>query len=469
MPVQIGQSSDHGFDQPLGLLMDCHRRIERFLEAMRDVAHRQRGGPLDARDREALIKAVRYFRNAAPWHTADEEESLFPRLRQIESSAVQSLWEEIEALEDDHRAAQDAHEAANALVDCWLEEGALSQEQTQRLIHLLDGLRRRYEQHIRLEDEVVFPLARRLLNDQQLQAVGQEMATRRGVDPSQPTPRCKHARRTKPDSSTRSSDTPAQAPAGDADPGVPTMSATPTIQTTVGELVTQRPSRSRLFERLGLDYCCGGKRTLQEACEAKGLDAHTVLSLLLADEESQSAAQNDQQDWSQASLTDLADHIEQTHHAYLKRELPRLGEMVRKVAAVHGQLHPWLLELDGIFARFAAEMESHMLKEEQILFPLIRQLEAQQSAAGGQGMLDLTNPVRVMEHEHDDAGRDLARMRELSSDFTPPPEACGTFRATLDGLRQLEADTHQHVHKENNILFPRAIEQQRSIGSGAGR
>jgi hemerythrin-like domain-containing protein len=185
------------------------------------VAHRRRGGPLDVRDREALIKAVRYFRNAAPWHTADEEESLFPRLRQIESPVVQSLWGEIEALEDDHRAAQDAHEAANALVDCWLEQGGLSQEETQQLIHWLDALRRRYEQHIRLEDEVVFPLARRLLNDQQLQAVGQEMAVRRGVDPSQPTPRCKHARRrTKPDSSARSSDTPAQVAADHADPGV---------------------------------------------------------------------------------------------------------------------------------------------------------------------------------------------------------------------------------------------------------
>ena len=230
---------------------------------------------------------------------------------------------------------------------------------------------------------------------------------------------------------------------------------TPTIETTVGELVARRPSRSRVFEKLGIDYCCGGKKPLAEACADKGIDAGTVLTILLATEEGAGSAERN---WASATLAELSRHIEQTHHAFLKRELPRLGAIVRKVAAVHGGHHYWLLELESIYTRFAAEMQSHMMKEEQVLFPLIRSLESGQpgpTTACGHGV---DNPIRVMEHEHDDAARSLARMRELSADFNPPPDACNTFRAMLDGLRELEAETHRHVHKENSILFPRSLE-----------
>lgn len=236
---------------------------------------------------------------------------------------------------------------------------------------------------------------------------------------------------------------------------------TPTIEATVGDLVTQRPSRSRVFEKLGIDYCCGGKRPLAELCEEKGLDANLILTVLLASETDAAA---DEDDWSQSSLTKLADHIEQTHHAYLKRELPRLGAMVRKVAAVHGVRHPWMLEIDGVYAGFAAEMESHMLKEEQMLFPMIRCLESGEAGPAGDCGPGIGNPVRVMEHEHDDAGRALQRMRDLSDGFTPPADACNTFRAMLDGLAELEVDTHRHVHKENSILFPRALERENQRG-----
>ncbi|MEX2670734.1 MAG: iron-sulfur cluster repair di-iron protein [Phycisphaeraceae bacterium] len=229
----------------------------------------------------------------------------------------------------------------------------------------------------------------------------------------------------------------------------------PTIETTVGELVTQRPSRSRAFERLGIDYCCGGKKPLAKACADKGLDPAMVLNVLLATEDGESRPA--EKDWSQASLTELADHIEQTHHAYLKRELPRLKTMVRKVAAVHGEGYPWMLEVDGVFAGFAAELESHMMKEEQMLFPLIRALESGELPANGVNGSGIDKAIAVMEHEHDDAGHALERIRKLTDGFTPPAEACNTFRATLDGLRELESDMHRHVHKENSILFPRAM------------
>jgi regulator of cell morphogenesis and NO signaling len=236
------------------------------------------------------------------------------------------------------------------------------------------------------------------------------------------------------------------------------MNATnsPTTQTTIGDLVAQRPSRSRVFEKLGIDYCCGGKRSLAEACAAKGLDAGAILTTLLAAEE---GSRSDEPSWTNASLADLSRHIEQTHHAFLKRELPRLAAIVHKVARVHGGHHAWLAEFASIYDHFAAEMETHMRKEEEVLFPLIRSLEKEEAApTTNNGVGD---PIQAMEDEHDDAGDALARMRELSSDFAPPADACNTFRAMLDGLREVESDTHRHVHKENNILFPKAIELER--------
>lgn len=228
------------------------------------------------------------------------------------------------------------------------------------------------------------------------------------------------------------------------------------IHTTVGQMVTDRPSRSRVFQKLGIDFCCGGKKSLEEVCKSKGLDARTVLDVLLASEAAPAASAGANP--AEMGLTELCDHIETTHHAYLNQELPRLGAMVRKVAAVHGDRHPWMVEVNDVFSSFAAELDSHMMKEEQVLFKLIRGLEK------GRGEHSIQQPLHMMEHEHDDAGQALEQMRKLTSDYTPPAGACNTFRAMLDGLAELEADMHQHVHKENNILFPRALEleQQRA-------
>ncbi len=241
-----------------------------------------------------------------------------------------------------------------------------------------------------------------------------------------------------------------------------TATETPTIDSTIGELVAARPGWSRVFEKLGIDYCCGGKRPLREVCAEKGIDAAVVLQVLLASDAV--TPQEPERNWTSASLTALADHVEQTHHAYLKRELPRLGAMVRKVAAVHGANHPWLLEVNDIYARFAAEMFSHMDKEEQGLFPMIRALEKGQAPRGECGS-GVGNPVRVMEHEHDDAGQAMERMRRLSGNYEAPADACNTFRAMLAGLAEVEADTHRHVHKENSILFPRALELEKRMAS----
>jgi regulator of cell morphogenesis and NO signaling len=227
------------------------------------------------------------------------------------------------------------------------------------------------------------------------------------------------------------------------------------IQATVGELVRQVPNRARVFESHKIDYCCGGKVSLARACEKRGIDAGEVLKQLAAND----TAARDQPivDADAMTLTELADHIEQTHHAYLREELPRLEFMTEKVSRVHGDKEPRLLQVREAFVALKAELEPHMMKEERVLFPIIRQLEASTTTPEFH-CGSVANPIRQMEHEHDQAGDALAIIREATDDFVPPEWACNTYRAMIDTLEKLEADMHQHIHKENNVLFPKAIE-----------
>jgi regulator of cell morphogenesis and NO signaling len=235
-------------------------------------------------------------------------------------------------------------------------------------------------------------------------------------------------------------------------------------QSTVGQLVKERPARARVFERLGIDYCCGGKTPLGLACRDKGLDPDQVLREL-ADLDA-GPAEDEAVDWSTATLSELADHIVETHHAYLRRELPRLDALANTVAAAHGRPHPERLEVLRVFERLQAELELHMLKEEMILFPMVKKLESVTEpthfSSGSVG-----NPISVMEHEHDDAGAALARLRELTRGYEAPADACNTYRALLDGLAELEADMHLHVHKENNLLFPGTLAREAAIRARA--
>jgi regulator of cell morphogenesis and NO signaling len=236
---------------------------------------------------------------------------------------------------------------------------------------------------------------------------------------------------------------------------------TPSIETPVGQLVAERLSRARVFERLGIDYCCGGKTPLGLVCTRKGLDPYTVLHELAINDAATAA---DDTDWSRASLTALADHIETAHHGYLRAELPRLAHLVRKVASVHGDQHPKLQELHQIFDSFRSELETHMLKEERVLFALCRALENASSLPPSH-CGSINNPIRVMVLDHEDAGEALARMRQLTDNFTPPEDACISYRTMLDGLAELERDMHLHVHKENNILFPRASATEAALAA----
>jgi len=232
------------------------------------------------------------------------------------------------------------------------------------------------------------------------------------------------------------------------------METNETTERTVGEMVVENPSRARVFERFGIDYCCGGKIPLAEACTKQGADLAAVMQALSESETDTSSG--DEKDWAQESMTSLVDHIVATHHAYLREEFPRLTQMTEKVARVHGERHAELPEVRDVFAAMRDELDQHMQKEEQVLFPMIKQLEAGNAdAASHCGGIE--NPIRMMEHEHDSAGTALGRLRTLTDGYAPPADACNTYRVMLDSLAKLEADLHQHIHKENNILFPKAL------------
>jgi regulator of cell morphogenesis and NO signaling len=224
-------------------------------------------------------------------------------------------------------------------------------------------------------------------------------------------------------------------------------------------MVAERPARARVFEELGIDYCCGGKKPLDDACEARGLDVDAVVRALV---ETDAAPQAEEADWTQAPISHLTDHIVRKHHDYLRQELPRLQGLVEKVVRAHSAKHPEVIELQQVFLGLSAELKAHLMKEEQVLFPMCVQMEATHSLSHSH-CGSVSNPVRVMEMEHDNAGAALARIREITQDYTPPADACNTFRVMLDGLRDLEVDLHQHIHKENNILHPRVIALEHRI------
>ncbi len=232
------------------------------------------------------------------------------------------------------------------------------------------------------------------------------------------------------------------------------------MNTTLAELVTARPGLAAEFDRLGLDYCCGGQRTVRDAAEAVGLDHAAVLEALALSE-----AAPVSMPWATMAPGELVDHLEATHHVYLRKTLPRLGALVDKVVAVHGELHPELNGVRSLFEALRADLEPHMLKEERILFPMIRELAAATTVPSFH-CGTLANPIRVMLAEHDTAGDLLARLRTLTGGYAVPGDACASFRALYSGLAELEADTHLHVHKENNVLFPAVLATEAALTGG---
>lgn len=218
---------------------------------------------------------------------------------------------------------------------------------------------------------------------------------------------------------------------------------------TVADITLQIPAAARAFERLGIDYCCRGKVPLSEACLALKLPLEEVLALL-----ADAARGRPTSDLPREDAAALIQLILDRHHVFAREELARLFPLASKVRRVHGQRHPELHRVDELLSELAADIVPHMLKEEQVLFPYIRQLAA--GAAARPPFMTVKNPIRMMHLEHEQVGSVLGQLREQTSNFTPPADACASYRALYAGLQELVSDTYQHVHLENNLLFPLA-------------
>jgi len=232
-----------------------------------------------------------------------------------------------------------------------------------------------------------------------------------------------------------------------------------TANRTVKDLAVQIPGAARVFEQFGIDYCCGGNIALGEACGKAGLRLEDVLSSLESAQQEPPTAE----DWSQGPLTALAGRIVEKHHAFTKAESSRLEALFAKVSAKHSARHPELALMQTRFTEMANELRTHMMKEENILFPYLAVMEkavAEKRALPPAMFGTVDNPIRTMMKEHDRAGEALRALREASHGYAVPDDACVSFRELYRSLAAFETDMHTHVHLENNILFPRALEME---------
>ena len=237
-----------------------------------------------------------------------------------------------------------------------------------------------------------------------------------------------------------------------------------TAEKTVREIAVETPSSVRVFESLGIDYCCGGGLSLPDACARANVSLSRALALLEEAGRDNSAAAP--VDWSAKSLAQVIDHIVNAHHVFVRTESPRLQALAAKVAGKHGPAHSELSQIELLFSELAQELRTHLMKEEQILFPYVVAME--QSVLTGSSLPSscfgtVTHPIAMMIAEHDGAGDILAQLRRLSNGFIPPPDACVSYAALYAGLAAFEADLHRHIHLENNILFPRAVDMERAL------
>jgi len=225
-----------------------------------------------------------------------------------------------------------------------------------------------------------------------------------------------------------------------------------TAQNTPAYIVKMYPKASDIFKVNRIDFCCGGDKILEDQFAEQGVDGEAILAQLNAEYDQWQKAGNEAKDWDTVPLDELVDHITYHHHAYLKEELPALGEFVTKIYRVHGVDHPHLKDLYRVYNEFKMEMEEHTIKEENEVFPLIKEYVNNPSD-------ELLEKIRIangdLEEEHDVTGDLLKKMREITNGFQTPPNACGSYHITYDRLAELETDTFQHVHLENNVLFKR--------------
>lgn len=231
---------------------------------------------------------------------------------------------------------------------------------------------------------------------------------------------------------------------------------------TLAEIVTQNIRSAVVFEEYNLDFCCKGKRTLSEACADKNIDVQKVLNDLNKLSDSNNGDKN-YNDW---QLDFMVDFIINNHHQYVRRMIPVISLHSDKVASVHGNNHPETKQIADLFLSIREELEGHMMKEERILFPFIKQMAAAQKQSEKlypPPFGSVQNPIRMMETEHVNAGEGFEKIRQISSNYSTPEDACETYRTLYSELKEFEEDLHKHIHLENNILFPKAIELESAL------
>ena len=225
----------------------------------------------------------------------------------------------------------------------------------------------------------------------------------------------------------------------------------------VADLVTENYKTAEVFKKYGIDFCCGGQISIGEACAKAGVDISRLEDDLAAVNQKN---KNGDKDFNEMPLDELIDHIVDTHHTYVAENIPLLLEFTQKIAEVHGETNPELGRISELFYGLAGELQQHMMKKEQILFPYIKCMvnPEEYPSDGGCGHFgSVQNPINMMEHEHDSAGNALRELRKLSDNYALPSHACNTYRVTFEKLQEFEDDLHRHIHLENNILFPKAI------------
>jgi regulator of cell morphogenesis and NO signaling len=230
--------------------------------------------------------------------------------------------------------------------------------------------------------------------------------------------------------------------------------------TTIGDIVASDFRTASVFEAFGIDFCCGGRQSIADACQRAAVDPRILERALRALPPATEHGDGEMTRW---PLDRLIDHIVAIHHAYIRSALPVIGRYLAKLVEVHGQRHPELARIAAAFDHVGRDLQQHMLKEERVLFPYIREL----ASAAGRGPWHspfgtVENPIRMMEREHRDAGDELRIIRELTDGYTPPADGCATYRICFEELAAFERDLHRHVHLENNVLFPRTVELERA-------
>ncbi len=238
---------------------------------------------------------------------------------------------------------------------------------------------------------------------------------------------------------------------------------TPTSNSIIGELVAQDYRYATVFQKNKIDFCCQGNRTIEEACDRKKVNIDALLSELTKSSQVNEVASNDFNSW---PLDLLATYIEKKHHRYVESRITEIKPMLAKIVKVHGEVHPELVEVEEQFLASSGELTAHMKKEEFVLFPFVKKLvkaseDKTELAPGHFG--SVANPIAMMMDEHSAEGKRFRKIAELTNDYTPPKGACTTYMVTFSLLKEFEQDLHKHIHLENNILFPKAIEIEKSL------